>query len=113
MTRKYVKKTDRTRANNTDLYVYGSLNNKMIELATMGTDVDKFIHGLTGGEKFQLERRVFVGECKSEIMSIEFEVERVYPHFVMCIGPTGRRCGMTYADVYFGMHKKELEVDES
>lgn len=102
------KITDTSRAVNTDLYVYGIAEERMRSLATMVTDIDDFIHDLKGGERFKVEKRKFVGEWETEKVLLNFEVYRVYPHFVMCIGPTGRLCGMTYADVYFGLHNKSI-----
>jgi len=109
MPRKYVRKTDRARANNTNTYVYGSAENQIFQLATKVEEVNEFIRNLKGGEHFAIEARKFDGEWSSEIIFVPFTVEKVYPNYVSCIGPTGRRQGFTFQDVYFTMHNKTFK----
>ena len=109
MPRKYVRKTDNNRAENTNLYVYGSAENQIFQLATKVDEVNEFVRDLKGGEHFAIEARKFDGEWNPEIIFVPFTVEKIYPNYVSCIGPTGRRQGFTFQDVYFAMHNKSFK----
>lgn len=95
-----------SRARNTGLYIYGSFANQLAALALKKKDVQNYVRNLKGGEQFITESHEWIGERKTDVVIANWTVEKVYPDFVLCIGPGGFRRGFTYADVYFNLNKK-------
>lgn len=99
----------RSRANNTNLYVYGSYANMIAEVAIKKDEVQRFVRNLVSGETFTTLKTYYMGAYTKDVVSVVWKILKVYPNFVLCEGPGGFRQGLTYADVYFNMNKKGEE----
>jgi hypothetical protein len=100
---------EKGRAKNTGLYVYTERDEGLESVKVQKEDIKKFVQDLKGGETFNIEKKHFAAEWRPELIFLKFTVIKVYPNFVMCVGPDGFHQGLTYADVYFAMKNKKGE----